>query len=225
MGESMEPEFWHERWKTNQIGFHEPEGNEWLPRFWPALKVPAGSRVWVPLCGKSVDMLWLLKQGYAVRGIELNNQAIEQFFAENQLEPTIIEHGSFTVYSCGDLEIWLGSVFDIRPEHLADCQGWYDRAALIALPADLRANYMAQITRCLPEGCRGLLITLEYMQSERQGPPFAVQEQEVHAGFDAFWQVELLARQDVLALEAKFARQGVTSLHEAVYALERKSRC
>ena len=221
----MDPEFWHERWKTNQIGFHEPEGNDLLPRFWPALNVPLGAVVWVPLCGKSVDMLWLLRQGYSVRGLELSAQAVEQFFTENQLDPVITERGAFKVYTCGELEIWQGSVFDIRPEHLSDCAGWYDRAALIALPADLRANYMAEITRCLPEGCRGLLITLEYLQSEKQGPPFAVLAQEVHAGFDAFWQVGLLERRDVLALEAKFARQGVTSLHEAVYVLERRACC
>ena len=97
----MQPEFWHDRWDRNQIGFHLQEVNPYLTRWWPSLEVAQGSRVLVPLCGKSLDLSWLAAQGYEVLGVELTQTAVEQFFGEQKVMPTIRQHGAFKVYEAG----------------------------------------------------------------------------------------------------------------------------
>ena len=79
----MEPQFWHERWRSGQIGFHQSAADRNLTRHWPSLHLAGGSRVFVPLCGKSLDMLWLRDQGHRVIGVELSATALEAFCMEN----------------------------------------------------------------------------------------------------------------------------------------------
>jgi thiopurine S-methyltransferase len=93
----MQPEFWHKKWASNQIGFHLPQVNPYLQRFWPDLNLSSHARVLVPLCGKSLDLLWLAGRGHRVLGIELSEKAVEGFFSEQQLQPQISEHGVFKV--------------------------------------------------------------------------------------------------------------------------------
>ena len=107
----MQPEFWHKRWTSNQIGFHLPEVNPYLQRYWPQLGLEEGSRVLVPLCGKSLDLLWLGKCGHEVLGVELSEKAVEDFFHEHQFDPDVSDQGPFTVYRAGSIEIWCGDFF------------------------------------------------------------------------------------------------------------------
>ena len=92
----MDADFWHARWQENRIGFHLPETHHLLVRYWPVLQTVPGERILVPLCGKSLDMLWLLEQGCRVTGIEISRIAVEAFFAENRIEPVIEQSGAFT---------------------------------------------------------------------------------------------------------------------------------
>lgn len=217
----MHKEFWHERWSNNEIGFHLTEANPHLVQYWPSLGLPTGSRVLVPLCGKSLDMRWLLAQGHRVVGVELSAKAIEEFFAEQGFEFTLQEQGAFVRYSTDRLEICCGDFFALQASDVADCRGLYDRAALIALPPEMRARYVAHLNSILPDVCCGLLITLEYPQEQMAGPPFSVPDSEVHERFRASWNLEQVHCADVLQQNLRFAERGVQALDERVYRLQR----
>ncbi|WP_282354274.1 thiopurine S-methyltransferase [Pseudomonas sp. PS01303] len=215
----MQPEFWHKKWASNQIGFHLPDVNPYLQRFWPDLNLAAHARVLVPLCGKSLDLLWLAGRGHRVLGIELSEKAVEDFFTEQQLQPQISEHGVFKVYRAGTIELWCGDVFALSAEDVADCSALYDRAAVIALPPPMRERYAELLQNILPAGLKGLLITLDYDQSQISGPPFSVDDAQVQHLFGGAWQMQLLESQDVLSESGKFVQAGATRLEERVYRI------
>ncbi|MCF5168791.1 thiopurine S-methyltransferase [Pseudomonas canadensis] len=215
----MKPEFWQERWARNQIGFHLSEFNPYLQRHWPQLAVAEGSKVLVPLCGKSLDLVWLASHGLRVMGVELSEQAVEAFFSEQNLVPRITRRSAFTVYQADLIEVWCGDFFALDAEALVGCAALYDRAALIALPPLMRAQYAEHLSRLLPSGCQGLLITLDYDQTQKAGPPFAVTDDEVKVLFGSDWTLRALQEQDVLEESWKFVQEGVTRLDERVYRL------
>lgn len=217
----MGPEFWHSRWAAGQIGFHQAEVNPYLQQFWSILGIATGARVLVPLCGKSVDMTWLSGQGLYVVGVELSEAAAQAYFNERGIQPKIEQRGAFRVYADDHCEIWCGDFFDLAAADIGACSALYDRAALIALPEDMRGRYVEQLARLLAPGCRGLLVTLDYQQSEIDGPPFAVAQQEVRQLLGRDWQVELIASLDVLQENAKFVQRGASRLDEQVYRLLR----
>lgn len=217
----MEPKFWQERWALNQIGFHLPEVNPYLLRHWSRLALEQDAKVLVPLCGKSLDLMWLASHGLRVMGVELSEQAVETFFSEQNLTPRITRRGGFTVYQADLIEVWCGDFFALDAEALADCTALYDRAALIALPPLIRARYAEQLNRLLRPGCQGLLIALDYDQTQKAGPPFAVMNEEVRVLFGCDWTLEVLEEQDILGDSWKFVQDGVTRLEERVYRLVR----
>ena len=217
----MDASFWHQRWEEGRIGFHQASASPLLARHWPALGLPEGSRVFVPLCGKSLDMVWLAEQGHAVFGVELSTLAVAQFFAERGLEPSVRESPAGVHYRGGPYELLCGDAFALGAELLADCAGAYDRAALVALPPETRALYADTCWRRLPPHCRGLLVTMEYPQAERAGPPFSVEAPEVDLLFGAEWSPELLERRDILDREPGFAADGVSALSTCAWRLQR----
>jgi len=213
----MEPAFWHKRWADNQIGFHQAQVNPYLQAHWPALGLEPGSRVLVPLCGKSLDLAWLAGQGHRVMGVELSRRAVEDFFAEHGLTAQVAQRGAFEVWSSGDVELWCGDMFALRAEDVAGCTRLYDRAALIALPLEMRKRYLALLGELLP-ACKGLLVTLDYDQALIDGPPFSVADDEVRAGLVG-WQVEVLDAPEIIGESPKFQKAGVPSLVERVYRI------
>ncbi len=217
----MEAEYWIERWREGRTGWHHESVMPLLAGHWPALEVARGTRVLVPFCGKSLDMIWLAEQGLHVLGVEISPLAIEQFFAENKLEPEKREAADGTHYTAGDIEIVHGDLFRTEPATLAGCGAIYDRAAIIAQSAPERKRYADAIYGRLPADCRGLMITLEYPPAEMNGPPFSVDETEVRRLFGADWAIEVAERRDILASQPGFREDGVTALHTAVYRLRR----
>ena len=155
--------------------------------------------------------------------MELSPLAVEQFFAEHELTPQVSASAYGRRYVAGNIELICGDVFGLDADLLADCSAVYDRAALIALPPELRRRYVGDFLTQLPAGCRGLLVTLDYPPHEKQGPPFAVPEAEVHERYGGDWAVELLERRDILAEQPGFAAEGVTALETAAYRLLRKA--
>lgn len=216
----MEHSFWLQRWREGRTGFHQDRVMPLLEKHWAALALPTGSRVLVPLAGKSLDMIWLAEHGHRVLGVELSALAVEQFFAENGLQPQVHESRYGRHYVAGAIEVICGDVFALDHVALADCGGVYDRAALIALPQAMRERYVGELHARLPADCRGLLITLEYPQLEKAGPPFSVDKHEVHRLYDARWTIDLLERRDILASQPSFIDEGVTALTTAVYQLQ-----
>ena len=218
----MDSQFWRERWARNQIGFHLPEVNPYLQRHWPLLALAQGAKVLVPLCGKSLDLVWLASQGHRVLGVELSEQAVDAFFSEQGLTPRISQRGVFKVYQADVIEVWCGDFFALDADALRDCTALYDRAALIALPPLMRARYAEHLNVLLGVGCKGLLITLDYDQTQKAGPPFAVIDDEVKLLLGAHWTLEVLEEHDVLGESWKFVQDGVTRLEERVYQLTRR---
>jgi thiopurine S-methyltransferase len=218
----MDEQFWQSRWAENQIGFHQSEVNPYLERFWPRLGLPRGCQVLVPLCGKTLDMVWLAGQGHRVLGVELAERAVQDFFTEQGLTPEVVQQGVLRRYSAGVVEILQGDFFAVTAADVAQCQALYDRAALIALPPVMRDDYVAHLQRILPARCDGLLVTLDYEQARLEGPPFSVPEAEVRRHLEGGWEVEMLERNDVLEKNWKFASRGLDALHESVFRLRRK---
>lgn len=217
----MDPDFWHQRWHENHIGFHQDQPTPLLLKHWPTLDVKPGSRVFIPLAGKTLDMAWFAAQGYRVLGVELSQLAVEQFFSEHDLTPQITDTRHGRHYSAGNIELICGDAFALDAEALADCHAVFDRAALIALPPDLRRRYVNELHARLPHGTRGLLITLEYPPHEKEGPPFSVPENEVRDLYARDWKIQVLERRDILAQQQNFIDEGVTRLDTIVYRLER----
>lgn len=218
----MQPDFWHDRWREGRIGFHQDKPTPLLLKHWPALDVAPGAQVFVPLAGKSLDLAWFASQGYRVFGVELSQLAVEQFFAEHGLDPVVRSSQYGRHYSAGKVELVCGDAFGLDAEALAGCGAVFDRAALIALPPDLRHRYVRELHARLPRGCRGLLVTLEYPQHEKDGPPFSVAEPEVREAYGRDWNVEVIERRDILAQQPQFAEEGVTALETVVYRLRRR---
>jgi thiopurine S-methyltransferase len=215
----MHQEFWHERWQQNQIGFHCEDINLHLQHYWPALNIAPGSRVFVPLCGKSNDMLWLLAQGFDVIGVELSPLAVQAFFAENGPPATPRRQGKFDVSEIDGLSIYCGDFFDLTAIDLAGVSAVYDRASLVALPPEMRAAYAAHMQHLLEPGTKTLLVAFDYPQHEMQGPPFSVQTPEVQALYSSWCAVGLLHAEDILEREPRFRDKGVSRMLEQVYAL------
>ena len=219
----LDHEFWHQRWQQGRIGFHQDAVTPLLREHWPTLGVARGSRVFVPLAGKSLDLVWLAAQGHRVLGVELSPLAVEQFFAGHGLVPQVRASRHGRHYRAGDIELICGDAFGLDAEVLTDCAAVYDRAALIALPPPMRRRYVRELYARLPAGCRGLLITLEYPPHEKQGPPFAVLEAEVRELYGRNWSVTTLERRDILAQQPGFVAEGVTALETVAYRLSRKA--
>ena len=174
----MNAMFWHQLWEKNEIGFHERAANPFLIKHFKALALAKGSRVFLPLCGKTLDLGWLLASGYRVVGSELSEIAVTQLFAELGVEPVITEVDSIKHYSAENIDIFVGDIFQLSDQILGSVDAIYDRAALVALSEALRHRYtghIQEITDTAPQ----LLICYEYDQTLVKGPPFSVSNEEV----------------------------------------------
>jgi len=196
----MQASFWHNKWEENQIGFHLPEANPLLVKYFSALKLTQGSRIFLPLCGKSLDIAWLLALGYQIAGAELSAIAIDDLFRRLDLTPKITQKNSITHYSAPNIDIFVGDIFDVTPEILGKVDAIYDRAALVALPVEMRKKYSAHLitlTQHIETPAPHLLISFAYDESLHAGPPFSVGADEVNAHYYASYDITLLASEKV----------------------------
>jgi len=212
----MQKDFWFQKWAVKDIGFHQKESNPHLISNFEKLSLKKGDRVFLPLCGKTLDIAWLLSQGYRVAGAELVETAIEELFLELKLKPQIIQEGKLKHYSAKNIDIFVGDIFDLTKEILGKVDAVYDRAALVALPLDLRMRYaehLMEITDRAPQ----LLVVYEYNQSEMPGPPFSINEVEVKKHYENDYAIKLIASADVPG-----GMRGQISAKENVWLLEKK---
>lgn len=207
----MKADFWHRKWENDEIGFHQPGVNGLLETYWSQLGLRRGEAVLVPLCGKSQDMVWLHAAGHPVLGVELSEKALADFLAENGLQGRSAQHDRFCGYELDDMTLFCGDFFHLSAE---DCQGVkavYDRAALVALPPEMRVQYADHMKAILDKAVPMLLIGLDYDQALKAGPPFSVPESEIRDLFGDRYQVEVLQSDT-------FERKGVATT-ETVYRL------
>lgn len=193
----MEAKFWNNKWAKNEIGFHNAQANPLLVENFRHLALPSHSRVFIPLCGKTLDIHWLLANGYKVVGAELSQSAIEQLFSELSLTPTITRLAKLKRYRAENIDIYVGDIFEITRETLGVVHAIYDRAALVALPEPMRTDYtrhLINITDTAPQ----LLIKFFYDQSVMNGPPFAIKDTMVAQYYEDHYALEKLCRIDVV---------------------------
>ena len=215
----MDTLYWQERWEQNKIEFHQDAVSPNLQRFLPELKLAPGVRVFLPLCGKSKDLAWLSAQGYRALGVEVSRLAVAAFFSEQGLPAQREPRGAFEVWRCGATEILCGDYFALTADDLFGVAALYDRAALIALPAEQRRHYADHMQAVVPAAVRILLVTLEYPQAEWPGPPFSVTSAEVEALYGERYTIRELHSEDALARKESFRERGLTKLIERVQLL------
>jgi thiopurine S-methyltransferase len=215
----MRKEFWLERWERSEIGFHQDEINPYLLRHWQELPSSRGGEVFVPLCGKSLDMVWLRQQGSFVLGVELSSIAVKDFFHEQGKSPERVSGGRFDNYIADGICLACGDFFDLSKEDMAQVSAVYDRASLVALPPDMRERYARHLVAILPPSTQILLVTFDYPQAEMQGPPFAVSVNEVEALYGKYAGIRLLAQEDALPQNPRFQQRGVSRMQENIFLL------
>ncbi|MGD1855290.1 MAG: thiopurine S-methyltransferase [Leptolyngbyaceae cyanobacterium] len=192
----MNRQFWQQKWEDNNIAFHRSEANPVLVNYFEMLSLGKGSRVFVPLCGKTLDIAWLLANGYRVVGAELVDIAIKQLFIELELEPTVLEIDNVKHYHAANIDIFVGDIFNLSSPVLGTVDAVYDRAALVALPQDVRSRYtshLIEITHKAPQ----LLVSYEYDQTMMAGPPFSISDEEVHQHYGKNYSLTLINSTDV----------------------------
>ena len=202
----MNPKFWQKRWQDKRIGFNQSEVNPLLVRYFSHLNVPANSRVFVPLSGKSIDMIWLAAQGYDVVGVELVEIAVQAFFAEQNIQPNVHQLADNPAIKCyqgqlfgQEVEIWVADIFALSAEDIGSIDAVYDKAALIALPSDMRLKYSEQVrklggnvsNKIAPQ----LLLTLNYDQSKKDGPPFSISSEQIQHYYGAHYHISELTNE------------------------------
>ena len=208
--------FWHDRWKNQLTRWHRAEYNDLMVKHWYSLNAPDGSEVLVPLCGKSLDMLWLAEQGYSIVGLEMVEQAIHTFFKENQLSPESTQFGKLVKHSSPPFTIFQGDVFALEAGTV-QADAWYDRAAMVAIPPSTRESYVQQIRQQTKPGAVGLLITLTYPQHEADGPPLSLTDEDAFSLFSEGFEIERLEVIDV----SDEKDRGVSSVTSSVFKITR----
>lgn len=188
----MDPSFWHQRWEKKEIAFHEGKPNLLLVKYFNELSVAKGRRVFLPLCGKTRDISWLLSNGYRVAGAELSQIAIEQLFMDLGVQPEITRVGEVDQWSANDIDIFVGDIFALSRKLLGPIDAVYDRAALVAFPETMRARYAVHLTEIAGRAPQ-LLICYEYDQSAMEGPPFSVSHEEVLRHYKGHYELRLIA--------------------------------
>lgn len=190
-GARMEAEFWHERWKAGQIGFHEGRVNPMLASYLDRLALAPGARIFLPLCGKTRDIGWLRGQGYRPVGAELSGIAIAQLFDEIGLTAAVNDAGDLKRHAAGGVEVFEGDIFDLDAATLGPVDAVFDRAALVALPEAMRGRYAAHVGAIAGRAPQ-LLVSFVYDQAAMAGPPFSVKGDEIAALYGAGYAIDLL---------------------------------
>lgn len=215
----MKAEFWLNKWESNETGFHQKSANEALRAHWASVQAPAGGTVFVPLCGKSLDMCWLADQGYEVVGVEVSSIACNAFFDSLKLRPQIRPAGQFCSYSAGPYRILQGDFFSATDADLGPVAAFYDRAALVAMPPDMQQEYARRLVRLLPQGAVGLINCLEYPPESMDGPPFSIGEARLHELLGASCRVTRLSVREINTEGTSLEGRGLAGLAETAYSV------
>jgi thiopurine S-methyltransferase len=215
--------FWRNKWDVNQIGFHLNYIHPLLKRNLGLFKVSEQlkyqQKIFVPLCGKTLDIGYLLSQDYSVVAIELSEIAVQAIFEALNIKPAVSEWLGGKLYQANNLQVFAGDFFALTQADLGGVALVYDRAALIALPQAMRLDYASHLAK-ITQYASQLLITLDYDQTIASGPPFAVSSKEVEALYGGTYPIQLIEEADIIEEEPRFKAKGLTSFYQRAYKLK-----
>ena len=220
----MKPEFWIEGWQQGRRGFDQSDPHRWLAEHWAALGLKADDAVFVPLCGKTVDMVWLAEQGHQIIGVELSELAVNEFFEMVGLTPEMEGVGPLSVYRAGPYEIWRGDLFELPAAVFDRVDAVYDRASIVALPPDIRRRYAEVLAMQIPPEAPWYLVSFTYDQLEMEGPPHSVPLNEIEALFGEEFEIDTIVDESVIERAAHFQERGMTAMRETLSILRRPIR-
>ncbi|HMW47250.1 MAG TPA: thiopurine S-methyltransferase [Cellvibrionaceae bacterium] len=219
---------WQDKWRRNDIAFHQPQVNPLLQQYLPSLKLCPGDQVLVPLCGKSVDMDWFIQQGLSVIGVEVSAVAIAAYFATLAITPKQQVQGNFIRWQFEQRQILCGDIFDLRLRDLNKIKLVYDCAALTALPPQLRILYVAHLRRTLPSSSPILLMTVESSETNLTAldalPSAQRIDSEVSALYQKEYQIKLLHGASCVRIDPEHPSIGPCALDEKVYLLNKLAK-
>ena len=218
----MENSFWHKCWERNTLGFHQSDVHPLLVEYFTSLALPSDRHVFVPLCGKTLDMVYLA-QSMQVTGNEISDIACHDFFLDNNLEFKSQTLGAFKHYSCQQLALWQGDFFKLSSKAIDTVDWIYDRAALIALPKVMQQKYVEHLKTFFSSQTRLFLVTVEFPQAQLSGPPFAVTEADVNSLFSDF-NIEYIATHEIKDKQFAQRQFDVDYLLEKLYVISRKDK-
>jgi len=215
----MDKNFWNAKWDSHDIAFNQQKPNPFMIEYFKRLNLESSSKIFVPLCGKSIDMLWLIEQGYQVVGIELNLQACKDFFNEYNIKFQQREIGSFTVLSSDRITLISGDFFELNTDIIGQIDAIYDRAALVALPSEMRTKYANKIISLSQTNTAILLITLCYEQHTMQGPPFSVNTENVQHLYRQSFNIQVLYNESAKKIPSHLQVKGLKESTDLVFKL------
>jgi thiopurine S-methyltransferase len=217
----VQPDFWLDRWRTAQIGFHQAAVDQHLQTYWPLLQLPANSRVFVPLCGKSLDLLWLRALGHSVIGVELSPIALEALLMEHGIAARRRVLADFDVYEADGFTLYRGDYFNLTSALLGRVAAVYDRAALISWTPAARESYVNHLTSLTSRTTQTLLTAVEFPQEQMKGPPFPLDRSSIEKLYAGNYSIEELGRHEILELEPRLKARGLSELREVCYRMTR----
>ncbi len=212
---------WLKFWENNETNWHGDKITQELVEYFELFELEPRDKVFVPLCGKSLDMLYIMSQGFSVVGVEISEIGVRQFFSENNLAYKITKVDDFDLYSTENLEIYCGDFFALTSKHLNNVKSVFDRKSLIALEPEVRQKYVKHLNDIISLGARILLITLQYPQYQMSGPPFSVDKSEVESLFSMAFESQELRSFNDIENESKLTRAGVDYINNAAYYLRK----
>lgn len=213
---------WHRHWARPNPGFHEGQVNRYLLKYLPLFTLAEGATIFVPLCGKAVDILWLSQQGFKIIGVELSKVAVESFFEESKLDFTTQRDGEFTRYDADNITLYQGDFLHLQAQHLRNCTLVYDRASIVAIESFNRASYQHKMLQIIPSATPMLMVTLDYDQAQMSGPPFSVPVSEIRQLYQNEYVIEVLESNQQIEERSRWRDKGLTSLIESALKLTPK---
>ena len=213
----MEQNFWLEKWDEPVQGFDQGRVNRSLELYFDRLDLQPGDSVFVPLCGRAYDMLWLAEKGVQVIGVELSEKAVRSFFEMHGLSFDTRIEGDFTVFESKNVRIYLGDFFAITSTHLQDIKGVYDRASLVAFPPEMREDYIQHMHQVVPKECAYLLVSLEF--DTPGGPPFSLTDVVIEDLFTEASSLEKIGSKDLIEMEPRFQGKGCSYFLEKAHLI------
>ncbi len=212
---------WLKFWENNETNWHGDKITQELVEYFELFELEPRDKLFVPLCGKSLDMLYIMNQGFSVVGVEISEIGVRQFFSENNLAYKITKVDDFDLYSTENLEIYCGDFFALTSKHLNNVKSVFDRKSLIALEPEVRQKYVKHLNDIISLGARILLVTLQYPQYQMSGPPFSVDKSEVESLFSMAFESQELRSFNDIENESKLTRAGVDYINNAAYYLRK----